>query len=205
MSPGSNYHISVLLNLFSTRDVDTKLVLPRPSFPLFEGHCRYQNIPYKTWNLNKNFEYKLENLPELSAGSCVFIASPNNPVGNTLPQKDLITLLKNHPDSFFVMDEAYWEFAEENTLPLLAEHSNLLVMRTFSKAMGSAGLRFSYVVTNKAFCAQIKKLTLPFIVNKFTSVALTHALKNQNFMDSIQKNVEFITMQKRKAPPRNNS
>ena len=71
LSPGSNYHISVLLSLFGAKE-SSDIVLTRPSFPLFEAHCKYQNIPYRVWQLNGSLEYDLDLLPELKKGSCVF-------------------------------------------------------------------------------------------------------------------------------------
>ena len=198
LSPGSNYHITVLLNMFATRGSSNKIIITRPSFPLFEGHCRYQNIPYEVWPLNKNFEYDLTLLPKLTPGSCVFFASPNNPVGNSLKKKDLVSLLEKNPDCYFIADEAYWEFSEQNMIELLQKFSNLLIVRTFSKAMGSAGIRFSYILASKILCEQIKKNTLPFIINKFTSIAMTTALKNKEFMSQIKTNVNYLKKEKEK-------
>jgi len=199
LSPGSNYHISVLLNLFSAKKPTNQIVLTRPSFPLFEGHCLYQNIPYEIWPLNDSYEYDLDLLPELKPGASVFFASPNNPVGNSLPQKDLLYLLKKYPDCYFIADEAYWEFAEQDFSKLLEDFSNLFIVRTFSKAMSSAGIRLSYILASEALCEQIKKLTLPFLINKFTSIAVTTALKSDQIMDKIKKSIAYQQEEKAKV------
>lgn len=190
LSPGSNYHITVLLNLFAAKG-GNDLVITRPSFPLFEGHCRYHKIPYKVWPLNKALNYDISLLPALKDGSVVFFASPNNPVGNVLPQEDLVKLLEKYPKCYFVADEAYWEFLEENNASLLEKFSNLVIVRTFSKAMSSAGVRLSYVLASKAFCEELSKVTLPFLVNKFTVVAATAALKSKPFMEKVWSGVLF--------------
>lgn len=191
LSPGSNYHITVLLNLFAakkTRDI----IITRPSFALFEGHCVYQNIPYKTWDLSSNLEYDLSLLPKIKTGSCLFFASPNNPVGNTLSRNLLVELLEKYPESYFICDEAYWEFTEKNCSELLENYSNLIILRTFSKAMGAAGIRLSYVLSSESFCKELSKVTLPFLVNKFTSVAATCALKSESFMARVWKNIALL-------------
>ena len=59
LCPGSNYHISLLLSLFS-RSLRGKMIIARPSFPLYEAHCRYESTPYQTWDLDENFEYNLD-------------------------------------------------------------------------------------------------------------------------------------------------
>jgi len=196
LSPGSNYHITVILNLFASK-VGSDLILTRPSFPLFESHCIYHNISYKVWSLNRELEYDLDLLPPLREGSVVFFASPNNPVGNVLPQSSLVELLQKNPKCYFVVDEAYWEFLEENNAYLLQNFSNLIIIRTFSKAMSSAGVRLSYVLASSAFCRQLSKVTLPFLVNKFTIAAATTALRSKSFMEKMKSQVLF-TIEERK-------
>jgi histidinol-phosphate aminotransferase len=196
LSPGSNYHITVILNLFASK-VGSDLILTRPSFPLFEGHCIYHNISYRVWSLNENLEYDLNLLPPLKEGSVVFFASPNNPVGNILPQKSLVEILGKNPKCYFVVDEAYWEFLEENNAYLLRDFSNLIIIRTFSKAMSSAGVRLSYVLASSSFCKELSKVTLPFLVNKFTTAAATTALRSKFFMEKMKSQVLF-TIEERK-------
>ena len=191
LSPGSNYHISVLLSLFGAKE-SSDIVLTRPSFPLFEAHCKYQNIPYRVWQLNDSLEYDLDLLPELKKGSCVFFASPNNPVGNVLSPSVLCELLEQYPDTYFIADEAYWEFVDQSYSSLLSQYSNLIIIRTFSKAMGAAGLRLSYVLASESFCRELSKVTLPFLLNKFTMVAAVCALESEAFCCSVKKQVTFI-------------
>lgn len=195
MSPGSNHHISVLLNLFAS-GLKGDIVLTRPSFPLFEAHCLYHKISYEVWPLDEKYQYNLELLPPLKPASVVFFASPNNPVGNTLPKEQLRSLLKSHPDCYFVADEAYWEFTEDNFLSLLRDFSNLIILRTFSKAMSSAGVRLSYVVASVAFCKQLEKVTLPFLINKFSSTAAVCALNSSKFMSQIKDQVSFVKQER---------
>ena len=191
LSPGSNYHITVLLNLFAASQKGD-IVIARPCFPLFEGHCSYQKIPYKTWDLDDTFNYNLDKLPKMSPGSCLFFASPNNPVGNSLPRESLEKILQNNPESYVVADEAYWEFVDQDYQSLLAKYSNLIMIRTFSKAMGAAGIRLSYVLGSEAFCHELSKVTLPFLVNKFTALAVVHALKSDSFMPKVLEQVNFV-------------
>lgn len=197
LSPGSNYHITVLLNMFAAKKAGD-IVITRPSFPLFEGHCVYQNIPYTIWNLDQSLGYNLDLLPPMEPGSCLFFASPNNPIGNVLPKESLAQLLRKYPDCYFVADEAYWEFTDQNYSHLLGDFSNLIIIRTFSKAWGSAGLRLSYVLSNKSFCEQLKKLTLPFLINKFTSVAAVCALKSGEFLSMVRSHINFMKQERQK-------
>ena len=121
-----------------------------------------------------------------------FFASPNNPVGNVLSPSVLCELLEQYPDTYFIADEAYWEFVDQSYSSLLSQYSNLIIIRTFSKAMGAAGLRLSYVLASEGFCRELSKVTLPFLLNKFTMVAAVCALESEAFCCSVKKQVTFI-------------
>ena len=177
LGPGSNYLIALVLQTFS-KAMSGKVVLARPSFALYESHCQYEGIDYEAWPLNADLEYDLEKLPKLPPGSLVLFASPNNPVGNVLPRSTLQMLLKQYPDVLFVGDEAYCEFAEEPYTELLAEHANLLLIRTFSKTMGAAGVRLGYILAGANVIELLRKPRVPFLINQFTLVAAAEVLDN---------------------------
>ena len=92
---GSNYHISVIISMLSQR-TRGDLIVASPSFPLYEAHCRYSALRYKTWDLNEDLEYDIGSLDSLSPGSIVIFASPNNPTGSSLSKSDLENLLQNY-------------------------------------------------------------------------------------------------------------
>jgi len=162
LGPGSNYLV----------------VIARPSFALYESHCAYDGIPVDPWPLDANMQYDTSLLPELTPGSMVVFASPNNPVGNVLPYKTLEHLAALHPDVLFVADEAYLEYAREPYTPLLKDHSNILLIRTFSKTLGAAGVRIGYVLGAPKLIEQLRKLRLPYMINLFGLVAARLVLED---------------------------
>lgn len=174
LGPGSNYLCSLILSVFSKGIVKQRggrLVIARPSFPLYESHCNYEGIPYQAWELDKDLEYDLATLPALEPGSMVVFASPNNPVGNVLKREAFEGLLKKHPDVLFVADEAYFEYTKEVYTELLGRYSNFFSVRTFSKTLGYAGVRIGYVVAAPQYLTYLKKLRLPFLLNHFSLAA----------------------------------
>lgn len=190
LGPGSNYLIALMLQTFS-KSMKGKMILARPSFALYESQCQYEGIPYETWTLNADLEYDLANLPELKPGSVVLFASPNNPVGNILPRATLRKLLEENPDVLFVGDEAYCEFAEEPYTDLLADFGNLLLIRTFSKTMGAAGVRLGYILAAENVIDLLRKPRVPFLINQFTLVAASEVLdspKMSKVFDDIIRN-----------------
>lgn len=190
LGPGSNYLIGLVLQTFS-KAIRGKVVLARPSFALYESHCQYEGIAYEPWPLNGDLEYDLSALPQLPNGSLVLFASPNNPVGNVLSRQTLKQLLQQHPQVLFVADEAYCEFAAEPYTDLMSEFDNLLLIRTFSKTMGAAGVRLGYIVAGSNVIELLRKPRVPFLINQFTLAAATEVLDNPTMtkiFDEIVKN-----------------
>jgi histidinol-phosphate/aromatic aminotransferase/cobyric acid decarboxylase-like protein len=76
-----------------------------------------------------------------------------------------------------VIDEAYHEFAGQSVVPLLAEHENLIVLRTFSKAMAFAALRVGYLLASPELATEIRKAVLPYNLNAFSQIAAEVAIE----------------------------
>lgn len=111
----------------------------------------------------------------------VFLCNPNNPTGTFVPLLAVEAFLKIcPPDVLVVLDEAYYEYVEEKTyfdsLGLLEDHPNLVVLRTFSKAFGLAGLRVGYGMAHPELAAAYQKTRQPFNVNSLAQAAAQAAL-----------------------------
>jgi len=105
----------------------------------------------------------------------VIICSPNNPTGCVLADEDLRSLLEV-AQGLVVIDEAYHEFAGHTVVPLLNDFENLVVLRTFSKAMGLAALRVGYLLGAPQVVQEIRKAVLPYNLNAFSQTAAEAAL-----------------------------
>lgn len=104
------------------------------------------------------------------------VCSPNNPTGCMLSDEDLRALLKL-TNGLVVIDEAYHEFAEHTVVPLLRDHENLVVLRTFSKAMAMAALRVGYLLAAPELAREISKAVLPYNLNAFSQTAAKVAVE----------------------------
>jgi histidinol-phosphate aminotransferase len=113
----------------------------------------------------------------------LFVASPNNPTGTRLPREDLDRLLAT--GLLVVLDEAYIEFAgrEHSAAPLVAEHENLVVLRTFSKWAGLAGLRAGYGIMSPVLAAVLMTIKQPYNLNVAAGVAMLAALDDMALLD----------------------
>jgi histidinol-phosphate aminotransferase len=143
---GSNEMLLTLLLALTTPE--RTVIISQPTFTVYQlltrGLGRRETAVYMRPDLQFDTDALLEairNDPE----ALVILCSPNNPTGGTLGEKEIRRLLEAHR-GMMILDQAYIEFGGYNAVPLLSEYSNLIVTRTFSKALGAAGLRLGYML-----------------------------------------------------------
>ncbi len=123
----------------------------------------------------------------------VFVANPNNPTGTLASKEDVLRLVDGVPeDTLLVMDEAYIEFLDDpvDLLPLvrLGKKPNLLLMRTFSKVYGLAGLRVGYGIGHPELVAALEKIRQPFNINAAAQTAAIAALDDTEHVERTKTN-----------------
>ncbi|MBM2831701.1 MAG: histidinol-phosphate aminotransferase, partial [Dehalococcoidia bacterium] len=106
----------------------------------------------------------------------IFVTSPNNPSGNITAEKDILDLLET--GVVVVVDEAYYEFSGVTVAPLVARHDNLIVLRSFSKWAGLAGLRVGYGIFSPRLVPYLMKIKQPYNINAAAQVAVLESLKD---------------------------
>jgi histidinol-phosphate aminotransferase len=112
----------------------------------------------------------------------IIVASPNNPTGATVPRADLLAIAEAAPHAVLMVDEAYFHFHGETTLPDAANYPNLLVTRTFSKAYGLANLRVGMVAGNAGLITCLRKVSSPYNVNGIALAVLPDALADTEYL-----------------------
>ena len=121
----------------------------------------------------------------------VFVANPNNPTGTLASHEDVLALVDAVPEhTLLVMDEAYFEFIESplDLVPRLQEKPNLLLMRTFSKIYGLAGLRIGYGIGHPEFIAALEKVRQPFNLNAMAQAAALAAIDDTDHLEATRAN-----------------
>jgi histidinol-phosphate aminotransferase len=123
----------------------------------------------------------------------VFVANPNNPTGTLAPPKEVLRLVNEVPPQvLLVMDEAYIEFLDDpvDLLPLIrrGERANLILMRTFSKIYGLAGLRVGYGIASPDLIGGLEKIRQPFNINSLAQAACLAALDDAEHMRRTKAN-----------------
>lgn len=176
---GSNELIQAALAV--TVGAGTTVVSAVPTFTLYRLLTVVNGGRFAGVALGADYQFDVDALiraaHEQQAG-VIIVNTPNNPTGSAMPPDGIQRLLEK-TGALVLVDEAYQDFGGPTAIPLLARHDRLVVLRTFSKSMALAGLRFGYALAHPAVAAQIAKAKLPYNVNQFTltaaHVVLDHA------------------------------
>ena len=116
----------------------------------------------------------------------LLLSSPNNPTGNLLcGDAEMARLLDELPDCLCIVDEAYADYAGHSCVPWVQGRENLVVLRTFSKAYGMAGLRVGYAIGPKPVIAALDQMQVPWAVNALSLVAAQAALADQDYLQEV--------------------
>lgn len=113
----------------------------------------------------------------------VILTNPNNPTGTMTPLEDIVRIL-DASDALVLVDEAYGEFSETSAAALLAEHENLLILHTFSKAYRCAGVRLGYLLGAPAVIDEFKKVRQPYSVDAISQIVGEEVVRHRALFDA---------------------
>jgi histidinol-phosphate aminotransferase len=150
------------------------VVLSQPTFTLYKILARGLAADVHDVPMRPDFTFDVEALiaaTRKTRARLLVLCSPNNPTGSFLARSDLRRIL-DETEALVVLDEAYVHFAPETQSDLLKISERLIILQTFSKAMGAAGLRLGYGLMAPSLARDLAKLKLPYNVNIFTLTAL---------------------------------
>ena len=171
----------------------TSVVLPRPMFSLYEKVVRISGGDLVSVGPRNDLSF---DTPGLIAAireadpALTIITSPNNPTGRAMPFEDIARIVEEAA-GFVVVDEAYAEFnPEETAQSLMADHPNVILLRTFSKGLGLAGLRVGYLMAHPAIAQEIMKARLPFMTDPIAEAVALAVLERPEMM---RERVEKMT------------
>ncbi len=137
---------------------------------------------------DKSYAIDIEGIKEAvdEKTKVIFVTSPNNPTGNITPRRDILELVKL--GKVVVIDEAYYEFSGTTVAPLVPKYENLIVLRSFSKWAGLAGLRIGYGIFPTLIAEQLLKVKQPYNINLAAQVALKESLADIEYLrGTVQK------------------
>ena len=164
------------------------ILVSTPTFSMYAILAKTLGIPVVTIARQDNMALDLEMARSAIANTTeppirvVFMVHPNSPTGNALRTQELEWLRSLPPDILVVIDEAYFEFSQTSAVEEIAQHSNWIVLRTFSKAFRLAAHRVGYGVAHPELIAVLEKVRLPYNLPSFSQAAAKVVLQQRQLL-----------------------
>lgn len=169
-----------------------KILFPEFTYSFYPVYCNFYDIPFEKIPLGEDYGVDLNGF--LKRDSCGLIfANPNAPTGMSLTMDGIDAFLGRYPrDNAVVVDEAYVDFGAESVLPLLEQHRNLIVVRTFSKSMSLAGLRLGFIIAHESLVDalfRVKDSFNSYPVDSLTQLLGEIAISDQPYYRSMREKI----------------
>lgn len=191
---GSDDVLNQLMIAFCAPGKDKAVLLP-PTFGMYQVCANINGIETIEVPLTDDFHLDIKAISEVQskATKIIFIANPNNPTGNCFALEDIRKIIEEF-DGLVVVDEAYVEFAtDKSVISWINDYHNLIVVQTFSKAQGLAGLRLGMAFAHSAIIDLMNKVKAPYNINSLTQKEILKRLEEQGL---IQQQVHRIKLEK---------
>ncbi len=177
---GSDEAIDLLFRIFCEPGRDEAIICP-PTYGMYRVSAEINDVAVREIPLTDDFQLDVSAITSGVRGETklIFICSPNNPTGNVMRLKDMVEIAQNF-GGIVVVDEAYIDFASESSLiAALADLPNLVILQTFSKAWGMAGLRVGLAFADAEIIDLMNRVKPPYNVSGIAQRAVIDALDDQ--------------------------
>jgi histidinol-phosphate aminotransferase len=169
-----------------------KLVAADPTFEAILNNASANGAEVVKVPLTSSFAHDLPKMLAAAKACLIYVCNPNNPTASITPNDEVRDFIaKTPPETMILVDEAYFHFADspeyESVIPLVKEHPNLIVSRTFSKIYGMAGLRCGYCVAQKETIERMRRNQMWDSVNCMALAAATASLDDPNHVPNGQR------------------
>ncbi len=187
---GSDEIISVIMNAFLQKG--DKILTLEPDFSMYRFYAEIAECQSVKCQKDENLQVDIDAVIETANREnvrIVIFSNPCNPTGQIVQKEDVRKLVTN-TSALVVLDEAYMDFAEnESLLDEFQNHDNLIILKTCSKALGSAALRLGFAVANKTLTNVIRAVKSPYNVNSVSCALGTVLFSHPDYIDNCIKTV----------------
>ena len=183
---GSDQLIDYLSKAFLSEG--DRIVVPRPSFSMYALSAEINHGSAVPFELTEDLRYPVDQILEIcrqNRPKILYLCNPNNPTGGVIPEEDLRRLIEG-TDAIVALDEAYAEFAGFDHAEWTKEYPRLIVLKTFSKAYGLAGLRIGYGIAQAPLIRVLDKVRAPYNLGTFPQILAREALKCPEYAERIR-------------------
>lgn len=184
---GADELIDLVMRLFI--NPGDKVLNFAPTFSYYNHLITLNQAELVNINRDEEFSLDFQKIEKIDFDSIklVILCSPNNPSGGLISENELKFFLNK--GCITLLDEAYFEFSGKSYLELIEQYPNLIILRTFSKCFGLAGLRAGYSISHKNVAEAIMKIKPPYSVNTAAEEALIACLKEKEFFQNQVKQI----------------
>ncbi len=195
---GSDELISLISNGFT--EPGDRVLTAVPDFSMYEFYSTFAGAKAIRLGKDENLKIDMDKMIELSKSEkvkLVLFSNPCNPTGQIVPRAEIIKLIES-VNAIIVIDEAYMEFAphNESVMDLCEKYDNLIVLKTLSKAYGSAAIRLGFAVGGDVLIRSLKKIKSPYNVNSVTQafgrIVLEHDDETERKVETIRENTAYL-------------
>lgn len=192
ISAGSDLSLKTCFELFTKNK--TKVIVLKPTFGMIDVYCKVYNLKQIQIDYNKKLELNYKKIfKNISKNiSLIILANPNSPTGTAIKHEIMLKILKksNKLNIPIVIDEAYAGFYRKSYIKYHKKFKNLIIIRTFSKSFGLAGLRAGYAVGSKKNIELMNKFRPMYEINSISCLAIEFLFKNISLVEKNIKEVE---------------
>ena len=172
---GSDEIFDVLFKMFI--DPGDEIVIFYPSYGLYKVLGSLYNA--KITEIQLNDDFSIPDIAFNAKGKLMFVNSPNNPNGKSIDNETILKLCESFP-GVVIVDEAYADFSNQTSLPLLKKLKNLIVNRSFSKSFSIASLRMGFALADPEIIKEMNRVKLPYNINYLGQIAALSCIKHSN-------------------------
>ena len=194
---GSDEAIDILTRIFCTPGRDA-VHIPQPTYGMYRVSADINDVAVHTTMLTEDFEIDADQLLEnvRENDHILWLCNPNNPTGNIHDPQKLRYILSRFP-GIVVVDEAYIDFSSEpSMISMIPDHPNLVVLQTFSKAWGLAGMRIGMAFAQPWIIRYMNAVKPPYNINSYTQEYVLDQLEE---VDAVRREVSQILLERQKV------
>jgi histidinol-phosphate aminotransferase len=181
---GSDEAIDLLIRIFCSPGKD-EVIIATPTYGMYQVSAALNEASLKEVSLGKNFELIPEDILKAHGENTklIFLCSPNNPTGNLLGRAEILEVIER-TNSIVAVDEAYMDFADgESLVKDIGRSKRLVVLRTFSKAFGAAGIRAGAAIGSEELIELLDKVKPPYNLSRLAADAAMQLLRKKDLIN----------------------
>jgi histidinol-phosphate aminotransferase len=190
LTNGVDEAIHILCQAFL--DAGDEMLLPVPTYTMYEIYASATDATLRKVQADRDFQFPFKGLLAAitSKTKLIAIANPNSPTGSIATREQILSIADAAPHAIVLVDEAYYHFYGHTVVDLVGKLPNLIVVRTFSKAYGLAGLRLGLLAGPESLLRWSRRVLSPYSVNSIALAALIAAIADQNYLNEYVSQVK---------------